>query len=354
MKKNVPILLLLLYCSSLFASNKPTQSKVLEFPTFELLSGQWDEREKKWRRYTEKDKLDLERFATNYQKKARFLFYNLPNVFRIPRVLNFIWVGPKAFPEDSIPNLLAWKELHPEWKMRFWTDSKERACPIEGMEKHLVDELNFLFLKPYMSRTTNYGEKADIIRYEVIFQQGGVYVDHDVMPYRAFDTLNGAFDFYVGLENPHTNPGMGTKVFPCNCLFGARAFHPILKQTIENIIECWDRVERQYPGNDPREAKNRVLNRTFNSFTLATKKCLNMYGNSDMVLPSSFFFAYKIFPKNTRDLLKSHGLVFARHDFASVWTNNAKKKEESKSLSSSKKSSVSDSSKTSVKKKRRS
>lgn len=323
-------LLLVLCCSALFA-----QSKVLEYPTFELLSGKWDEKGNKWRRYQDSDTADLDIFAKNYQQKSRLLFFHLPNVYRIPHVFHFIWLGPKAFPEESVENLKAWKALHPDWKMNFWTDNPERPCPIDGMEKHLVEEVPFSQLKPYLEKTKNWGEKADLIRYEILYHQGGVYVDHDVMPYRNFDVLNNAFDFYVGLENPHTNSGTKTKVFPCNCLFGARPLHPILKETINLCASRWKEVEAHYPGNDPKKAKTRVLNRTFHSFTLATKKCLNQDGNSDIVLPSSFFFAYKIFNTETVDRLKAYGLVYARHDFAAVWTDVKKKKDRSNSSSSS-------------------
>ena len=310
-------ILVLFFCGVLGA-----ESKVLKNPSFELLSGTWCEKENRWRRYTDTDKLDMARFGEDYEQKARLLFLRAPaDQWRIPRVLHFIWIGPKPFPKESIANLKAWQKLHPDWTMKFWTDSKERPLPIKGMQRHLIDELHFSYLQPFLALTTNYGEKADIIRYEILYQQGGVYSDHDVMPYHTFDALNSTFDFYVGLENPHTNPGVGTKVFPCNCLFGARALHPILAKTIENVASRWHAVEERYPGLDPKESKNRVLNRTFHSFTLATKECFSQDGNVDILLPSSFFFAHKIFKKKTIAKLKKKGLVYARHDFASQWTS---------------------------------
>lgn len=330
MKRLFTICIFLVLNCSLFS----VQSRVTESPTFEMLSGKWDEKKERWRKYSDEDAMDLDAFAMNFQSKSRHLFFSQPYTHRIPRVLNFIWVGPRPFPEDSIENLKAWQALHPGWTMRFWTDSEERTAPIEGMEKHLIDEIDFLRLKPYLEKTKNYGEKADLIRYEIIYQQGGVYIDHDVMPYRSFDILNNAFDFYVGLENPHVNPGTETKVFPCNCLFGARPYHPILRETIELCVSRWKDVEKKYSKDDPKTNKNRVINRTFHSFTLATKKCLNLEGNSDIVLPSSFFFAYKIFNDKTIDKLKSYGYVFARHDFASIWTGKDKKESESSSDSS--------------------
>ena len=317
-------------CTPLVAENK-----ILDYPTFELLSGAWKEKEKEWRRYDEEDAAVLERFATNYQKKSHLLFSQAPRVNRIPRTIHFIWVGPKPFPPESVENVKVWKELHPDWVLKFWTDSYERPCPVAGMEKHLIDEIAFTHLKPYLSRTKNYGEKADIIRYEILYNEGGMYVDHDVRAYRCFDTLHSVFDFYVGLENPHINEGTGTKVFPCNCLFAARPRHPIVKRTIKLVEARWDEVEKRYPGQDTTSNFNRVINRTFHSFTMATKECLNLEGNSDMVLPSSFFFGHMIFTERTLQKLRASGLVYAKHDFAAAWT--VKKKDSSSSSKSDKK-----------------
>lgn len=316
------MLVVTLYCGSLFS-----ESKVLQNPTFKLLSGHWDEKSDRWRRYTEEDKADLERFAANYQKKSRLLFHLPPKVLRIPRIIHFIWIGPRDFPKESIINLKAWKKLHPDWRLFFWTDSKERPCPIKGMEKHLIDDISFVRLQPFLSRTTNYGEKADLLRYEIIYQQGGMYVDHDVHPYRSFDPFHSVYDFFVGLENPHTNSGTKTKVFPCNCLFAARPFHPILRKTIDNVAERWNEVEALYPEMDAKSNFNRVIVRTFHSFTMATKECLNLGSNEDIVFPSSFFFAHKIFHRKTIDVLRENGLVFARHEFAASWVGKKKIKD---------------------------
>lgn len=100
---------------------------------------------------------------------------------------------------------------------------------------------------------------------------------------------------------------------------------------MEHIIERWDAVEKDYPvGSDLKINKNRVLNRTFHSFTLATKECLNQDGNNDIVFPSSFFFAYKIFSRKDIQKLMEKGLIFARHDFSSAWTDLPPKKKVSK------------------------
>ena len=306
------------------------QSKALKNPTFKLLSGSYNELQHKWRSFSTQDKKDFDAFARNYDQKIGLLGItkSKSDEAKIPRLIHFIWIGPKAFPAESVANVASWKKYHPDWKMFFWTDSKDRPCPIEGMELRLIDEINFKQLKPYISRTNNPGEQADLIRNELIYEYGGVYVDHDVTCFRSFEKFNIAYDFYAGLEDPHLNVSQGTRIFPCNCLFGARAGHPILKSAMDNTEKRWNKIEKKYPGDSRKNVFNRVIGRTFHSFTLATKKHLSQNGNVDMVFPSSFFFAHKLFHKKTIRKLKKADYVFASHKFAYVW--QGVKKEEKK------------------------
>ena len=64
----------------------------------------------------------------------------------IPKVLHFIWLGPKEFPRDSIPNIQSWVEKHPGWKVKFWTDRK-RNLPSTAVEECLVQNWNNLELE---------------------------------------------------------------------------------------------------------------------------------------------------------------------------------------------------------------
>lgn len=307
-------LLLFIYSSTLLA--KPDIAKE---QSFELLSGAYNEREERWRTFRTKDFADLQMYSANYYDKIGRLGLGLNSPYRIPKLIHFIWVGPKEFPKTSVENLLSWQKLHPDWRLLFWTDSKDRQCPIKGMERHQIDEISFIALKPYLSKTSNYAEMADLIRYELIYERGGVYVDHDVHALKPFDIFNIAFDFYAALENPHTNTGFNGKIFPCNCLFGARVHHPILKEAIKNVQLRWDEVENKYPGNDAKSTFARVMNRTFLSFRFAVEDTLSQNHSIDMILPSSYFFADKIFKKSTRKELAKLGYVYATHAFASTW-----------------------------------
>jgi mannosyltransferase OCH1-like enzyme len=235
---------------------------------------------------------------------------------KIPKVLHFIWLGPKAFPSESISHLRSWKKFHPDWVFKFWTDSAERPCPVEGMEKHLIGEFHFTKLGHLIDKTKNYAEKSDLVRYEILFQEGGVYVDHDVECYQSFTALNTHYDFYAGLEPVNESPTRDTKFAVGNCLIGTKPGHPVIEETILKVEKNWDRFEKKFPGNDPFSNFIRVIHRTFDSFNLAILEKISQEGNRDIIFPPAFFYPNVLNPKERE--AKSDSL-FANHEWKHTW-----------------------------------
>lgn len=223
----------------------------------------------------------------------------------IPKVLHFIWVGPKPFPRESIENIRTFIAHHSDWTLKFWTD-RERPLPHPAMEKHLVQDFAFQKLGALYSQAANYGEKSDLLRLEILFQEGGVYVDHDVKCLKSLNSL-GVFDFYCGMELPYKTC-LSSSVLPTNNLIGSRRGHPILAGSMQWLLENWEKIEREYPGNDRDCLINRVAHRTFLSFGESFKKHAGQQGSHDIALPAFFFNA----PDESLAL-------FARHLYAGKW-----------------------------------
>ena len=120
---------------------------------------------------------------------------------RIPKVVHFIWIGPRQFPRESVENVRSWMAKNPGWTFNFWTD-RQRPLPCPGMKMRMIRELNFLKLHDCFAKSDNYGEKSDLLRYEILYQEGGVYVDHDVKCFKPFDPLNTAYDFSAASTCP--------------------------------------------------------------------------------------------------------------------------------------------------------
>ncbi|NDD58239.1 MAG: hypothetical protein EBZ47_03170 [Chlamydiae bacterium] len=262
------------------------------------------------------DKNDIHLFKENYLKVMPTLQRGEK---RIPKVLHYIWLGPKPFPSSSYVLVKSWLDNHPGWKVKFWTDETHRSPPDVRMEKHFIPEVFSPFLSSFLDKTDNFGEKSDLLRYEILYREGGIYVDHDIECFNAFDALVDSVDFFAALEPPHKNDGIETRVFPCNALIGARPQHPIFLKTIYYVAQRWNEVEKQFPLQDAKSKTLKVLNRTFHAFTLGVKEEFNSLGNKDLMLPASYLYPDRIVMGNTFEEWKAKGWIWASHKCAGIW-----------------------------------
>ncbi len=257
---------------------------------------------------TKEDFDNLQYFKKIYDEKKALLSTTSKKA-KIPKVVHFIWLGPKPFPRESVENVRTWIAKNPGWEMHFWTD-RDRPLPHPSMKRRMLKDFTFTKLADCYYKSDNFGEKSDILRYEILFQEGGVYVDHDVKCVKPFDTLNTAFDFYCGLEVPYKT-SLSSSVLPTNNIVAAHPHHPVLGHSIDWLKEKWDLIEKDYPGKDRDSVINRVSHRTFFVLGEAFKKLGNREGNQDIVFPAYYFNA----PEDGQ-------AIMARHTYAGTWFEN--------------------------------
>ncbi len=226
---------------------------------------------------------------------------------KIPKIAHYIWIGPKEFPQSSLQNVASWVKLHPDWKFYFWTD-RDRPLPHPHMEVKKIDEFNWNCLEECYQKSDNYAEKADVLRYEILFAQGGVYIDHDVKCLQSFDHLIEQYDFFCGLELPSEGPLRST-VHVTNNLIATVPKHLILKHCLDWLPANWDRIQNMFPGEKKESIIARVANRTFFAFSNGVRHCINQ--DSDMVFPAFYFNA----PTDDQ-------AIYARHLYAGTWFEN--------------------------------
>jgi len=226
---------------------------------------------------------------------------------KIPKILHHIWLGPKSPPSYFSEYKKSWEKNHPGWKFRLWKDKD-------------VEDFDFELKDLYM-RSTNWGEKSDILRAEILDRYGGMYADVDIECIKSFDSFVEKYDFFAGLEPPHQ--GDFTTEAPhiviSNALIGARTGHPIIKAWKQEIRARWDEVEKKLP-----DCAKRVLLRTFYPFGDAVSKNLINEKNTNIVLPPTYFFPLT-FTEVSKGKLKK--LPFFKRHFRSLM-RAIKKKEE--------------------------
>ena len=122
----------------------------------------------------------------------------------IPRLLHRVWTGGSPLPPEAAAFGERLAELHPEWTSRLWTDADLETLAVTARERRLCRSAS---------------ELSNLVRYAVLARYGGVYLDTDVEPLRAFDALLPGRRAFAGLELPQR---LGTAVL------GAEPGHPLL------------------------------------------------------------------------------------------------------------------------------
>lgn len=139
---------------------------------------------------------------------------------RIPKIVHQIWLGSEV-PEKFHLWMKTWMKLNLHgWEYKLWTDKEVANFPLHNQE--LYDQAK------------SYGEKSDILRYEILYHQGGLYIDVDFENKNSllFTKLNNSYDFYVGFEPiEHKQPSISSPLIG-NAVIASIPGHPIL----ENVI----------------------------------------------------------------------------------------------------------------------
>ena len=133
----------------------------------------------------------------------------------IPKIIHYCWFGGKQLPESAKRYINSWKKYCPDYEIIEWNESN-----ID------LDEHSF-------TREAYQGKKwafvSDYIRYKVIFENGGIYLDVDVEVVRKLDDLL-KYQAFMGFEGQeYVNPGSG---------FGARKGN----STIKTIIDFYNKI----------------------------------------------------------------------------------------------------------------
>ena len=129
----------------------------------------------------------------------------------IPRTIHHIWIGPDPLPDDHRPWIKSWKRHHPKWEHRLWTEDN---LPEDPIRPEVLERLR----APV--------ERADILRLEILYRQGGVYVDTDLECLRPLDDVIGDADF-VGVC---LKPGRVTNTF-----IASVPGHPLLERAMREL-----------------------------------------------------------------------------------------------------------------------
>ena len=258
----------------------------------------FDETEASFKQYvqTREDKERYAFFKNRFEKQSQ----SSPTLGP-PKTFHFIWLGPKLVSQEAISAIQSWLDIHPAWVGKFWSD-QEHPLPDARLQKMGLRDF------PLQNRTACYfdsdneEERSELLRYAILFNEGGVYVDLETKCVQSIDSLQENFDFFCELE-PFGPSILSSSVNVSPRLIGAASQHPVLFQTLSWVQENWKRVEEKFPGNDPVSVGNRVKHRTFKAFNQGVVQGIEQGNYRNIVFAPNCFKAF------CRGFLKEAGPV---------------------------------------------
>ena len=172
---------------------------------------------------------NLKLFRTIYARNI-LLASDSKETYRIPKIIHQIWLGSPV-PFRYIAWMRSWTEWL-GWEYMLWTEEDIKCLP--------------LFNQDLYNESTNYGEKSDLLRLEVLLHYGGIYADTDFecVNRNVFDELNRSFDFFIGFE-PIEHGTVNHTYKICNAIIGACPYHPIIKNLIIGLRSNWIKYEEK-------------------------------------------------------------------------------------------------------------
>lgn len=139
----------------------------------------------------------------------------------IPKLLHRIWLDD-PMPSEFAEYGRAWDRLHPDWTLIDWRDSS--TVPTLRNAELVADAKRWT---PDWKRW-----QSDIIRLELLWLYGGVYIDTDVEPLRPIDELVEDRTCVVGWSPNRAADGTPTLT---NAVIAAAPHHPWINACVEQL-----------------------------------------------------------------------------------------------------------------------
>jgi mannosyltransferase OCH1-like enzyme len=202
-----------------------------------------------------------------YWKRLEYLYNqnyinNQNTTQNIPKIIHHIWLGGKL-PDKYQKYIDSWKKFNPTWEHLFWDDTNIKALNIDKLDQ-----------------TKNLGQKSDILRYNLLYKYGGIYVDTDFECLKSFDDLLH-LKFFTGIAYPST-------IEMYIGLLASAPEHPIIKSCIDNMGE----IKYKTPVDVISTTGNYHFTKCFLDIVMSKES------DSVVAFPMSFFYP---FPNTTRD-----------------------------------------------------
>ena len=166
---------------------------------------------------------------------------------QVPLSINQIWFGDKTkMPKNKVDSWSEYAGMN-RYVHRLWTESDLAEL------KTFMKPANYHYLQ-VMLHEKNYCAASDIVRYEILKENGGIYFDCDFSPPRKDYNDVGLHQIFnlqgLTVVTEHNGRNVGeTAIFVCNGILIAPDHHPVIVSAVDQIeanIQSWAKAAKNY------------------------------------------------------------------------------------------------------------
>ena len=129
----------------------------------------------------------------------------------IPKIIHYCWFGHNPKPKLTQKCINSWKKYCPDYEIIEWNEDNYSLSSAPLFVRQAIDAKKWAFA-------------TDYIRYQVIYENGGIYLDTDVELIKTLDTFL-SYSAYFGFEDEkYIASGLGFGAEQANC-FIAELMH---------------------------------------------------------------------------------------------------------------------------------
>lgn len=205
----------------------------------------------------------------------------------ITSIIHRIWLNEPDGARDEMPAEFhryghEWEQLHPDWAVWEW---RERHLLPPLVQQDVFDRAREICPNDWKRF------EADLLRLELLYRFGGVYVDTDVQPLKPIGSLLHDVEAFAAWS-----PNLaGGKPVLTNAVMGAQPGHPFIRACLDNIPNA---VEQHASKPLAQMIGPYLIDRTFRQYT-ADAITAHYDGQS---IPSVTAFAASLFyPQSNRN-----------------------------------------------------
>ncbi|WP_268225315.1 glycosyltransferase family 32 protein [Sinomicrobium oceani] len=225
---------------------------------------------------------------------------------KIPKILHQTWKN-ENYPEHFKPLVKSWIENHPDWEYRLWTDEMNRNF----IKENYPDFLNTFDNYPVPI------QKADAIRYFILFHYGGLYVDIDSEAFRNVESILTGQEECVFVKEPQEHANIHNKKFIIsNAFMASTPKSHFLKEIICDLM--FHKTQNTDINTYVLETTGPfMLTRIYNESNF--KPSIKVL-NNDLIYPLSSEEASKVLSNEiSKDIQTKIDKAYAIHYFFGTW-----------------------------------